>query len=251
MNQALYGAISGASNNQMRLDILTNNLANVNTVGFKEDHLYFYIPDNEEDAGATVKAKGFVMSPPAQPYETRTNFTPSPLRPTNNVLDLALEGEGFFCVQTPEGKSYTRRGDFSLTEKGKLITKDGYPVLGKNGEIILKGFGEGKEIEVNDAGEISLDGIRVDTLKVVGIGKQHMLQKVSGTLFSSQEGQAGEKEVENIKIKQGFLETSGVNGVRTMVEMIDVLRGYESYQKVIHFLNDVSKKSINEVGKLA
>lgn len=251
MNQALYGAVSGASNSQMRLNILTNNLANVNTVGFKEDKLYFHIPDNGEDAGASGEAKGFVMSPPAQPYETRTDFTPSPLRPTNNVLDLALEGEGFFCVQTPQGKNYTRRGDFALTENGNLITKEGYPVLGKNGEIILKGFGEGKEIKVNDAGEISLDGNPVDTLKVVGLGKPHMLQKVSGTLFSGQEGQADEKEIENIKIKQGFLETSGVNGVRTMTEMIDVLRGYESYQKVIHFLNDVSKKSINDIGKLA
>jgi flagellar basal-body rod protein FlgG len=246
MNQALYAAVSGASNSQMRLDILTNNLANVNTVGFKEDKLYFHIPDREEDR-MPQKTKGFVMSPPAQPYETRTDFTPSALRPTNNVLDLAIQGEGFFCVQTPEGKNYTRRGDFSLTKNGNLITKDGYPVLGKGGEIIL----QGKKITVNDAGEISVDGNVVDKLQVVGIGKPHMLKKISGTLFKSWDGQVDEKKLKDIKIKQGFLETSGVNGVRTMTEMIDVLRGYESYQKVIHFLNDVSKKSINEVGRLA
>jgi len=247
MNQALYAAVSGASNSQMRLDILTNNLANVNTVGFKEDKLYFHLPDKEEDSRSLQKAKGFVMAPPAQPYETRTDFTPSALRPTNNVLDLAIQGEGFFCVQTPEGKNYTRRGDFSLTKDGNLITKEGYPVLGKGGEIIL----QGKKITVNDEGEISVDGNTVDKLKVVGIGKPHMLQKISGTLFKSRDGQVDEKELKNIKIKQGFLETSGVNGVRTMTEMIDVLRGYESYQKVIHFLSDVSKKSINDVGRLA
>jgi flagellar basal-body rod protein FlgF len=251
MNQALYGAVSGASNSQMRLDILTNNLANVNTVGFKEDKLYFHIPDKGEEPRVSREAEGFVMSPPAQPYETRTDFTPSALRPTNNVLDLALQGEGFFCVQTPEGKNYTRRGDFTLTENGNLITKDGYPVLGKGGEIILRGFAEGKDITVNEAGEISVDGNRVDTLQVVGIDKPHMLKKISGTRFAAREGQVGEKEIEYINIKQGFLETSGVNGVRTMTEMIDVLRGYESYQKVIHFLNDVSKKCINDVGKLA
>ncbi len=246
MNQALYAAVSGASNSQMRLDILTNNLANVNTVGFKEDKLYFHLPDKEEDR-MPQKTEGFVMSPPAQPYETRTDFTPSALRPTDNVLDLAIKGEGFFCVQTPEGKNYTRRGDFSLTKNGNLITKEGYQVLGEDGEIILKG----KNIAVNDAGEISVDGNLVDKLKVVGIEKPHMLKKISGTLFASQDGQAVEKEIENVKVKQGFLENSGVNGVRTMTEMIDVLRGYESYQKVIHFLSDVSKKSINEVGRLA
>ncbi|HKI48092.1 MAG TPA: flagellar hook-basal body complex protein, partial [Desulfobacteria bacterium] len=122
MNQALYAAVSGASNSQMRLDVLTNNLSNVNTVGFKEDKLYFHIPDRKEDSRMSQKAAGFTMSPSSEPYETRTDFSPSPLRPTNNVLDVALEVEGFFCVQTPEGKQYTRRGDFSLTESGKLIT---------------------------------------------------------------------------------------------------------------------------------
>ncbi|MCF8127240.1 MAG: flagellar basal-body rod protein FlgF [Deltaproteobacteria bacterium] len=247
MNQALYAAVSGASNSQMRLDVLTHNLSNVNTVGFKEDKLYFHVPDREEDSRMSRKAAGFTMSPPSEPYETRTDFTPSPLRPTNNVLDMALEGEGFFCVQTPEGKQYTRRGDFSLTQGGKLITKAGYPVLGKNGEIVLRG----KNITVNETGEISVDGNPVDTLQVVGIGKPETLQKVGGTLFRSPGGQVDEKEVKNLKIKQGFLETSGVNGVKTMTEMIDVLRGYESYQKIIHFLSDVSKKSINDVGRLA
>jgi len=248
MNQALYAAVSGASNSQMRLDVLTNNLSNVNTVGFKEDKLYFHVPDRKENSQASQKAAGFTMSPPSEPYETRTDFTPSPLRPTNNVLDMALEGEGFFCVQTPQGKQYTRRGDFSLTESGKLITKAGYPVLGKNGEIVLTGK---KHITVNETGEISVDGNPVDTLQVVGIGKPEMLQKVGGTLFKSPGEQVDEKEVKNLKIKQGFLETSGVNGVKTMTEMIDVLRGYESYQKIIHFLSDVSKKSINDVGRLA
>ena len=247
MSQGLYAAVSGAYNNQMRLDILTNNLANVNTVGFKQDQLYFHIPEAEGDAEMSQEGEGFSISPPAQPYETRTDFTPSPLRPTNNVLDVALEGEGFFCVQTPQGQQYTRRGDFSLAQDGKLMTKEGYPVLGKKGEIVL----QGRKIAVNETGEISVDGNPVDTLKVVGMKQQHMLQKSSSTMFTSQNGQADEKEIKQIKVKQGFLETSGVNGVRTMTEMIDVLRGYESYQKVIQFLSDATKKSINEVGKLA
>jgi len=247
MNQALYAAVSGAANNQMRLDILTNNLANVNTVGFKEDKLYFHIPEVAEDPNTSQQQKGFSISAPAQPYETRTDFSPSPLRPTNNTLDLALEGEGFFCVQTPAGKQYTRRGDFSLAQDGKLITKAGYPVLGKSGEIVLRG----KNIAVNEKGEISVDGNPVDTIQVVGMKQPHMLKKIGGTLFASQGGQVDEKELKDIKIKQGFLETSGVNGVRTMTEMIDVLRGYESYQKVIQFLSDATKRSINEVGKLA
>ena len=246
MSQAMYAAVSGAYNNQLRLDILTNNLANVNTVGFKQDKLYFHLPEAEEKPKTLQAEQGYSIASPAQPYETRTDFTPSPLRPTNNDLDVALEGEGFFCVQTPQGQQYTRRGDFSLTQDGKLITKEGYPVLGKNGEIVLKG----RKIAVNETGEISVDGNPVDTLKVVGMKQQTMLQKVSGTLFTSQNGPVDETEIKQVKVKQGFLESSGVNGVRTMTEMIDVLRGYESYQKVIQFLSDATKKSINEVGKL-
>jgi flagellar basal-body rod protein FlgG len=246
MSQALFTAVQGARNSQMRLGILTNNLANINTTGFKRDKLYFHLPEAEEKSKGSQEEQGFSISPSAQPYETRTDFTPSSLRATDNVLDLALEGEGFFCVQTPEGKQYTRRGDFSLAQDGTLMSKEGYPVLGKKGEIVL----QGKEITVNETGEISVDGTPVDTLKVVGIEAQHMLKKVSGTLFASQNGPANEKEMKQCKVKQGFLETSGVSGVRTMTEMIDVLRGYESYQKVIKFLSDATKKSINEVGKL-
>ncbi len=247
MSQALYAAVSGAYNTQLRLDILTNNLANVNTVGFKEDKLYFHLPEADEEPKTLQEGEGFSISPPAQPYDTRTDFTPSPLRPTGNVLDMALEGEGFFCVQTPQGTEYTRRGDFSLTQDGKLITKEGYPVLGKKGEIVL----QGRKITVNETGEISVDGNPVDTLKVVGIKQPDMLKKVSSTLFAPENEGAGEKEIKAFKIKQGFLETSGVNGVRTMTEMIEVMRGYESYQKVIQFLSEATKKSINEVGKLA
>ncbi len=247
MSQAMYAAVSGASNNQLRLNILTNNLANVNTVGFKKDNLYFHIPGEKDDSRTTQASKVFRISPPAEPYETRTDFSPSPLRYTSNPLDVALDGEGFFCVNTPEGKQYTRRGNFSLTQEGKLITQEGFPVLGKSGEIIIKG----KNIAVDEAGEITADGNPVDTLQVVSIGNPHMLKKISSTLFAPQSDPVDEQKAENVKVAQGFVETSNVNGVRTMTEMIDVMRGYESYQKVIQFLSDAAKKSINEVGKLA
>jgi flagellar basal-body rod protein FlgF len=247
MSQALYTAVQGAYNSQVRLEILTNNLANINTVGFKKDKPYFYLPEAEEKSKNSQAEQGFSISPSAQPYDTRTDFTPSPLRATKNVLDLALEGEGFFVFRRRKESSTRRRGDFSLNQDGKLMTNEGYPVLGKKGEIVL----QGKEIAVDESGEISVDGIPVDTLKVVGIEAQHMLKKVSGTLFASQNGEANEKEMKQCKVKQGFLETSGVNGVRAMTEMIDVLRGYESYQKVIQFLSDATRKSINEVGALA
>ena len=247
MSQAMYAAVSGASNHQMRLDILTNNLANVNTTGFKKDDLYFHIPKDKKDLETTQAAQGFRVFPPAEPYETRTDFSTSPLRHTSNTLDLALDGEGFFCVQTPEGKRYTRRGDFSLTEDGKLMTKEGFSVLGKTGEITVKG----KNIAVDEAGQITADGNPVDTIKVVSIGNPNRLKKVSGVLFAPQNDKVDEQEAKNVRVMQGFLETSNVNGVKTMTEMIDVMRGYESYQKVIQFLNDAAKKSINEVGKLA
>lgn len=246
MTQALFAASSGALTYEKRLDILANNLANINTVGFKQDRLIFEVPAQGGGQKGDANLGNYPISAPPSPTATRTDFSPGQLRHTRNALDLALVGEGFFCIETPDGKHYTRKGSFALNQDGVLVTKDGYPVLGKKGEIKISG----QDVRVDEGGNISVDGDPVDTISVVSISNIHTLRKVGNSLFVPPGSGVDEDKAEDVKVKQGFIETSNVDGVKVMTEMIDVLRGYESYQKIIKFLDDATRKSINEVGRL-
>ncbi|MBL7202874.1 MAG: flagellar basal-body rod protein FlgF [Desulfobacteraceae bacterium] len=244
LTQAMYAASVGAFNNQQRLDVLANNLANINTPGFKQDRLVFRVPVEKEGDSHTDYLRG-PSSP--MPSEARTDFSQGILRHTDNALDLALDGNGFFCIKTPAGTHYTRNGSFAINEDGVLATKEGHPVVGKGGEIKING----SNVHVDEGGNVSVDGSEVGTLKVVTVSQPDFLKKMGNTLFALGGSGVAEEKAEGFKVMQGYLETSNVNGIRVMTEMIDISRSYESYQKVIQFLNDATKKSINEVGRLA
>lgn len=244
LTQAMYAASTGAFSNQRRLDVLANNLANINTPGFKQDRLVFRVPVESEKEGDLHT--GYLQGSASPiPSGARTDFSQGILRNTDNPLDLALDGTGFFCVQTPGGTHYTRNGRFTINGDGVLATRDGHPVLGKGGEIKI----DGSDVSVDGEGKVSVDGSEVGTLKVVTVSQPASLKKMGNTLFAS--GGSDEKEAEGVKIRQGYLETSNVNSIKVMTEMIDISRSYESYQKTIQFLNDATKKSISEVGRLA
>jgi len=244
LTQAMYAASAGAFKNQQRLDVLSNNLANINTPGFKQDKLVFRVPVGAEKEGDShtdhLQGPSAAMARGAW-----TDFSQGVLRHTGNSLDLALDGKGFFCIQTPEGTRYTRNGSFTINGDGVLATKDGLPVLGKGGEIKI----DGRNVSVDEEGNVSVDGNEVGTLKVVSVPQPASLKKMGNTLFAS--AGADEKEAEGFKIREGYIESSNVNAIRAMTEMIDISRSYESYQKTIQFLNDCTKKSISEVGRLA
>ena len=246
MSQALFAVSSGALTYEKKMDILANNLANINTVGFKQDMLIFQVPGQGGGQKDGSNPPNSLVSTPPTPTATKTDFSPGPLKHTKNALDLALDGEGFFCVETPDGEHYTRKGSFTLNQQGVLVTKDGHPVLGKGGEIKIKG----QDVSIDEQGNISVDGNSVDTIRVVTISETHSLRKAGDTLFAPPGSGVSEDTAEDVKVKQGFLETSNVDGIKVMTEMIDVLRGYESYQKVIKFLDDATRKSIDEVGRL-
>ena len=180
-------------------------------------------------------------------YGTTTDFSPGPLKKTDNPFDLAQEGNGFFCVQTPEGIRYTRSGHFTLDSQGLLVTQEGYTVIGDGGEISI----DGQSFTVDIHGNIYVDGAQVDKLRVVEFADPLVLEKVGDTLFAATDPDAIPENPEMIHVRQGFLELSNVDPVRMMTEMIEVLRGYESYQKAIRALDDASAKSINEVGQVA
>lgn len=262
MSGAIYTATSGALAYQMRLEVLANNLSNINTIGFKEDRTIFrtYFPDSQDPitedlqatpiSGETEVVPPFLTSDALVAFEgTETDFSSGQLKHTGNRLDVALEGNGFFSVQTPTGTQYTRNGNFSLNEEGVLVTQEGLPVLGNGGEITVNIDTE--DLLIDEEGNIWADGVQVDTLRIVDFSDPHNLEKVGNSLFAPADPTLSGDTAEAYGVSQGFIELSNVDGIRVMTEMLEVLRGYESYQKVIQSIDEVTSQAIEEVGQLA
>lgn len=258
MTGSIYMAATGALAYKKRLEVLSNNLANVNTVGFKQEKNCFqavYLSEsmkstktNDLDSNAS-QAPSFWMQLKAQ-----TDFSSGPLKTTGNNFDLAVSGRGFFTVQTPNGVQYTRRGDFTINHQGTLITQEGWPVLGEGGEIAAESKADTSDVDgykfsVNENGEVSVDGKRVDKLRIVDFSKLSSLEKVGHSFFRPLAPNSTETDAQDFQISQGFVELSNVDAVKMMTELIEVLRGYEAYQKVIRSIDDVNAKVIEEVGR--
>lgn len=259
-DEAIYVAASAALVQEMRLEVLSNNLANIETVGFKEDRSVFsnYI-FGDQNRSTSTEPEMLVSEEPATlfPYlptntivkfeGTKINFSQGSIRQTGNRLDFALHGEGFFCVETPAGNQhYTRKGNFKLNEEGLLVTQDGMRVLGKNGGDIEI---TGRNVTVDEKGNISVDGLQIDTIKIVNFDQPHSLIKVGDSSFIPAEAGSIETEAEGFTLSQGFIELSNVDPIKVMTEMIEVHRAFESYQKVIKSMDEVVSESINEVGE--
>ncbi len=250
MSGEISGILSGARAQEIRLEVLSNNMANVNTVGFKGDRV-FRIPATstsvpEEISGASL-ADNPLSDSSNPPVCTFTDFEQGHMKGTGNALDMALDGEGFFSIQTPQGIQYTRKGNFALNSNGTLVTQEGYPVLGKGGSEILI---SGQEVVVGAGGAIVVDGIEVDSFNIVDFENKKGLLKNGDSLFSPIDPNDKGSPAEKTLVQQGFIEASNVDSIKAMTEMIDVIRGYESYQKILQSMNETNSKT-NEIGKLS
>lgn len=245
MSGTIYQAAAGALMQQMRLDVLSNNLANSNTSGFKADIPIFRILPEETPTDATQIS--LTLSPLYAPMEAITDFSGGAVVKTGNPLDAAIVGDGFFKIQTDNGVQYTRNGSFTINENGVLCTAQGSPVMGQSGEISI----DGNRVEIGDLGEVYVDGDQVDRLQIVDFPKPYMLKKNGETQFSSED--LGQESIieDSYHISQGFVEASNVNIIQTMTEMIETLRVFESYQRVIQSADDTLAKTVNEVGTSA
>ncbi len=259
-DEALYVAASGAIVQEMRLEVLSNNLANINTFGFKEDKTAFsnYIPSDQnrdtfpyQDGAPEVEPETlfpYLESNTQVTFEgSITNFSQGQIKQTGNALDLALEGNGFFCVRSDQGlEQYTRKGNFILDSEGKLVTQDGLPVLGRNGGDIEI---PGEHVMIDEEGNISVGENTVASLKIIAFSEFHHLNKAGDCLFvPTEDAAAMEIEPGGVKIRQGCLELSNVNSIRVMTEIIEVHRAYEAYQKIIRTLDETVSQSISGVG---
>jgi len=243
MSGSIYKAGSVAILQQMRLDVYANNLANVNTVGFKADQPVFRM--EEADQPQKTGGEAPALSPYPIPMKYMTNFETGAVQKTGGQLDVSLVGEGFFEVQTPDGLQYSRNGQFSINEDGMLSTQDGWPVMGQGGEIAI----DGNRVVIGEEGEVTVDGQVVGVLKVVDFENPDLLTKSGGTLFKADDPAAGLGDAEGVRFSQGTLEGSNVNAIRTMTEMIETLRVFETYQKVIRAADEATGKTVNEVGR--
>jgi flagellar basal-body rod protein FlgG len=254
MSGEIYMAAAAALAYEKRLEVVANNLANVNSAGFKRDGVSFQAYLTTE-AGRTQAVQPPYPAPQAGSrfwiaYDSRTDFAPGPLRQTGHALDLAVNGKGFFSTESPQGTRYTRRGNFTLSSEGILVTQEGWPVQGEGGEIRVEGRGSGageSEVSVGADGTLRVSGRDVGRLRIEDFPRPGSLIKTGQGYFQAADG-AGEPP-ENFSIAQGFLEMSNVEAVQSMVEMIEILRGYESYQRVIRSVDEANAKSIAELSR--
>jgi len=231
-------AAMGAFRQQTRMDhLIANNLSNAQTAGFKREVPVFQ----------TILSKTEERYQNIQRDTVRISFLPGPIQKTGNDLDLAIEGEGFFKVKTPNGVRYTRNGNFSLNKDQVLINPNGFPVLGQRGsEITLTG----KKIAVGYDGTVTADGNEVDQIAVVSFPDLNVLQKEGHTLLKN--GRPEQEEIKTLEsqVVQGALEASNVNAVDEMINMMDSMRTYESCLKIIQADNSLDSKAVNDVGRV-
>ena len=257
MGGSIYMAATGALAYEKRLQLLSNNLANADTVGFKKDRGRFRAFELAEVNNRQALPGNWRQSQAPEywmEYRTYTDFSNGGLKKTGSPFDLALSSNGFFCVQTPDGIMYTRRGDFTVNQDEILVTQEGWPVLGQSGEIqieMAKPSNDKREFSISEDGTVTVDGARVDRLRVVDFTQSHTLEKAGHNYYRALKPNQLEELDEDIQISQGYLELSNVDTINMMTEMIEVLRGYESYQKMMRSVDDMNAKLINDVGRAA
>ncbi len=278
MLRGIYTGASGMIAQQARIDTLANNLANVDKTAYKKDLTVFKaFPDmvirRINDDGLGIVPAGSYDTMPyvgklgtgVEVNEVYTKFDQGALQRTENPFDLALDGKGFFSVQTERGERYSRDGSFTISKDGDLVTRNGNLVMGENGPIKV----QKNNFIVNERGEVlvnmalSLDSrdvvgmtnnnweepVVIDRLKIVDFENIREIKKEGDSLYSETELSGPPLPAVKNKIFQGFLEKSNVNAVREMVDMIEVQRSYEANQKSILTHDQTLGRLINEVGR--
>lgn len=262
MHEGLYIAAAGGIKQMKKLDIISNNLANVNDVGFKKDQLVFesLLTPFKEDLSFENSQNAFLspaLSNESAAYvgvsDFSTDHSQGPLTRTENPLNVALDGDGFFTVRTDAGTRYTRKGDFKLDSKNQLVTQSGHAVLDDKGQPMTLDTANG-QITIDASGSVSLTGglgsTPVAKLKVVDFKDKSRLVKEGAGLYRKADPNTEEITPTATTVRQGFLEGSNVNTMADMTNMIQALRSFESYQKVIQTIDRINNESVNTIGRV-
>ncbi len=230
-----------------QLEVLTNNVANVSTTGYKRDESFFQsVKRKELDLGTRPEPRDFPVA------DARIDLSQGSLSQTNRPFDLALSGQGFFTVEAPTGEAFTRNGQFTLNRDNLLVTVDGFPVLGEGGPIEINlEQNAANELLINESGEIFLDGSLIDKLQIVTVTDPNDLEKKGQNLFHLKPGRGPALPVEAPSVKQGFLEDANVDAVAEMVAMLEVLQQFEMGQRLARTEDDLLHQAATQVGRVS
>jgi flagellar basal-body rod protein FlgF len=243
--RGIYTAASGMLAQGIRTDVLTNNLANVDTSGYRRQAAELQaFPEQllmrQEKAKFTQIGR---LGTGALVVGVHNSFLQGRIHTTGNPFDIAIDGPGFFVIDTPGQRSYTRDGSFTVNVGGWLTTQDGFRVLGQNGPIYI---GDASQVEINSEGLVIVDGVERDRLLIVEFPDRRGLVNQGGNRYHASAA-AGLPFRYNASVIQGSIEMANVNTVREMVNLIEVQRAYEANQKVIQAFDETLGKLVNEI----
>lgn len=242
MSKEMFIALSGGLAYQRHLEVVSNNIANVSTVGFKADRPVFSVAEAPFETQGRIKpapgsAEGLLARSYVSLPQTYIDMSAGPIESTDQPLDVALRTDGFFAVQGEGGDLlYTRAGNFRLDPDGLLVTEDGLAVMGEKGNIRIGS----PNVHIDGRGQVLVDGAVVDRLRIDQVENPTQLQKVGHSLFSAAGATA--TPVTEPEVVQGALEQSNASAVRSMVELINVQRNFESFTKVVTSIDSLDQK---------
>ncbi len=234
MQKGIYIALSGAVLKHTQMEVISQNLANADTTAFKQDGISFkdYLIPQEF---VSLDPDGRSMS---EVSSLTIDFSIGSIVKTGNLLDIAVDGAGFIAL---EGNRYTKRGDLRTDGQGYLTSFNGIRVMGNQGFIRLP---EGIPA-INESGEVSVNGVPVDTIKIVELREVDKITKVGDSIFTT----TGNAARSAARVKQGYLEKSNVSVIREMLHIIEASREFETFQKAIQFFDEAAGKVNNDIGR--
>jgi flagellar basal-body rod protein FlgF len=249
MENTLLIGLSRQMTLERQMDVVANNVANVNSNGFKADRSLF-----QEFLASGAHEDNFVGRDRRVSYVAEGagfhDFTQGPTEQTKNPLDVAIDGGGFLVVQTPAGERYTRDGGLQINNQGQLVTATGNPVLGTSGPIVFQPTDH--DVSIASDGNITvLEGVnRIDSvrgkLRLVSFAQAQKLLKEGSNLYSAGAGTAAQPDTAS-KLQQGFIEKSNVNSVAEMSRMIEVTRTYTQIATLLQQQSDLHKSAIEKL----
>jgi len=253
MQNGLYVATSGLLMQQRRLDVISNNVANVNTNGFKRELTVFsdYRPVDKRypQNGIQKTLYNKTINSSVKLDDINTDFEMGHFKQTENSFDVALQDiKNFFAVDTPWGIRYTRDGEFTMNSNGELVTRDGFNLPDRNTGAPIVIPPDHRRMDITNDGVVYIDNAPIGQIDVVRFEEPEYLQKVGRNLYTAVSVLPDVPL--NATVTQGYVETSNVDPIMEMVRMIDAMRGFELYQKVVHTYDSMNEQAANAIAKV-
>jgi len=236
MDNSIYVTLSRQLALFRDVDMVANNIANANTTGYNSEHLQFNSYLTKDISQGNKNPVNFAYNA----YSYR-NMETGPMRVTGNDLDVAIEGPGYFTLDTPLGERYTRAGNFQIDGTGTLVNTDGYPVLDISGQPIILPENT-TSIQIGEAGNIKVNGEDFGSIGVVQFENPQLLERLSGRIFKSD---ANPQPAENYRMMQGTLEGANVQPITELTRMIALTHAVSDTAKFIEVVYDLERKASN------